>query len=123
MRINRKRVRKLQTRLRSHSYENSKNKSKAGIVLAAIGVIIFIFLLSGPRGLIRLVELKMQQAGLNHEIEGLKEENTRLQQEIDKLIHDPATIEKEAREKLGLVRKGEVIYKFIPSSSQSQKSK
>ncbi len=42
----------------------------------------------------------------------LQEENQRLK-ELKKNLADPFYIEKEAREKLGLAKRGEIVYKII----------
>jgi cell division protein FtsB len=46
------------------------------------------------------------------EIDQLKAENAQLQQQIDRLQHDPKTIEREAR-KLGMGRENEKV--FVPT--------
>jgi cell division protein FtsB len=44
--------------------------------------------------------------------EQLREANTALRQEIDKLRNDPAYLEEVARRQFGLIKKNEVIYEF-----------
>ena len=51
---------------------------------------------------------------IEEEIRELKLENESLKME-EKKMKDPFHIEKMAREKLGLARKNEVIYKIVPS--------
>jgi cell division protein FtsL len=51
------------------------------------------------------------------DIEQLSRENGQLEQEVQKLKSDPRTIERIARDELGLARPGEVIIK-IPQSQQ-----
>ena len=53
---------------------------------------------------IRKVEEKLDQ---------LKLENQRLKEQINSL-EDPFYLEKMAREKLGLAKKGEIVYKILP---------
>ena len=47
-------------------------------------------------------------------IERLKVENEELKEEKRRLEEDPVYLEKVAREKLGIVKEGEVVYKIIP---------
>ena len=47
----------------------------------------------------------------------LKQENQRLEHQVNSLKNDPKTIEKEAREQLRYARPGEVIY-TLPQSAQ-----
>jgi len=49
--------------------------------------------------------------------EMLKKENEKLRFEIKALKSDPLAIETLAREKLGMVHSGEVIYKLVPHNS------
>ncbi len=53
---------------------------------------------------IRKVEKKLEQ---------LKLENQRLKEQINSL-EDPFYLEKMAREKLGLAKEGEIVYKILP---------
>lgn len=48
------------------------------------------------------------------EIQKIREENKNLK-EMEKKIKDPFFVEKIAREKLGLARKNEIIYRIVPS--------
>jgi len=57
---------------------------------------------------IRKVEEKLNQ---------LKLENQRLKEQINSL-EDPFYLEKMAREKLGLAKKGEIVYKILPAPAE-----
>ena len=48
------------------------------------------------------------------QIEMLQAKNEKLRQEKQLLEQDPVYLEKVAREKMGLVRQGEVVYKLTP---------
>lgn len=48
------------------------------------------------------------------EIYDLKRQNAELQEEKRKLEDDPVYLEKVAREKMGIIRDGEVIYRITP---------
>lgn len=47
----------------------------------------------------------------NKRIRLLEEQNERLREELIRLKRDPEYVEKKAREKLGIVKKGETVYK------------
>jgi len=68
--------------------------------------------LSGDGSLIRLYRLTGQRADLLRDIEGLRAENARLRRELEALQQDERRVEEIARAKLGLVRRGEVVYRF-----------
>ena len=70
-------------------------------------VILIIFLPSYAR----LQDLKQKNAGYEKQIEELKKQNIELTEE-KKRLQDPVYLEKVAREKMGLIREGEVIYRL-----------
>ena len=55
------------------------------------------------------------------QIEDLKKENIRLAEEKRKLEEDPVYLESVAREKMGLVRDGEMIFRITPYSENAVK--
>ncbi len=59
------------------------------------------------------INLEYQQ-----QIDQLKEKNEELIEEKRKLEEDPAYLEKVAREKMHLMKEGEVMYKITPMNSQ-----
>lgn len=85
-------------------------------VLLVLISIIFIFLafffLFGNYGYIRLLHLRKEVSMLQNEIVSLKIENKTLNEKIRKINSDLFTIEKEARDRGGLAKKGEKILKF-----------
>ena len=58
-----------------------------------------------------------EAADVSKEIQQLNKENQELQQRIQSLKSDPATIERIAREEMGLARPGEYIFKIQPKSN------
>ena len=57
--------------------------------------------------------LRYKSNKIDQQIAQLKAENKRLEEEKFKLQNDIAYIEKRAREKVGMVRKGEVVIKEV----------
>jgi cell division protein FtsB len=64
-------------------------------------------------GYTKLQDLRAKNRELSLNINKLKKENVLLQNEIVRLQDDPLYQEKVAREKMGIVRKGEVPVKII----------
>ncbi len=86
-----------------------KNKRTAlGFV---VGVPLILFLLFGSHGIIQRVRLQNQKADLEVKIQQAEQETKRLQAESKALDGDKKAIEKVAREKYGMVREGEKVYK------------
>ena len=77
-------------------------------ILGTIFIILIIFL----PGYTKLQELKERNKDLESRIKKIKLENTRLEDEILRFQQDPVYQEEIVREKLGVVREGEVIYKI-----------
>lgn len=64
----------------------------------------------------RMQDSKQKSLEYQARISALKREDIRLKEERRLLEEDPAYLEKVAREKMGLIRKGEVIYQLIPEA-------
>jgi cell division protein FtsB len=77
--------------------------------------------LVGNRGLIRLYRMHQAKAVLEREISQLTTSNAALAEEVRALRTDPGRVEAIAREELGLVKPGELVYEFraAPGPSQS----
>jgi cell division protein FtsB len=63
----------------------------------------------GKRGLIEIYRTRRNQEALLRKIERLEEKKAKLERDIEELQKNPKAIEKKAREKLGLVKEGEII--------------
>lgn len=88
---------------------------KKAIWLFAIAV--FLFVLFFP-GYTKLQELRGKNSELEVKIRRLNVENSLLQQELKRIEDDPVYQEKIAREKMGVVRKGEIPIKIVPSEKR-----
>lgn len=86
-----------------------------------IFAIIFLLLLIYLPGFIKLQELKQKNIELEKEIAKTKKENTSLTKEKKKLENDISSLEAVAREKMGVVRKGEIIYKIVPENTDEHR--
>lgn len=62
-------------------------------------------------GFSKLQELREKNRSLKKRIEMLTKANEELRREKDRLENDPTYVEKVAREKLGMIRKGEIVLK------------
>ena len=63
---------------------------------------------------VKMQDLKFKNREFAQRIESLQKHNTQLQQEQHLLETDPVYLEKIGREKMGLVREGETVYKIVP---------
>ena len=69
----------------------------------------------GQDGYLAVIANKGRVAKLKKEIGEIEAKNRELRTEIRSLRSDDRMIERIAREDLGLVKKGETVYEFIPS--------
>ena len=96
-----------------------KNSLKNGKFKFAIcvAVVYFIFLalnfIFGDKGYLRMKDLRAEKIKITNEIESIKKENQKLTLELAAARSDPFWVEKAAREELDLVKKGEIVYKFL----------
>lgn len=79
--------------------------------LFCIALFIGVFFLPGYT---KLQELKDKNRDLEAKIKKLNIENSLLEAELKRIETDPVYQEKIAREKMGVVRKGEIPVKIIP---------
>jgi cell division protein FtsB len=103
------------------------NRSKASIqrtewvrrrVYWAIGILLALYilipLLVGDMGVVKYFKMRQTYDRLQQDVQNLSKENEKIETRIKALRSDPETIERIARDRLGLVRAGEVIYQFEP---------
>ncbi|MFH0855809.1 MAG: septum formation initiator family protein [Candidatus Omnitrophota bacterium] len=77
-----------------------------------------IFLVLFLPGFNKLQNLRGKNQDLEDKIKRLSMENALLEQEIKKIANDPVYQERMAREKMGVVRKGEIPIKIIPQKQK-----
>lgn len=80
-----------------------------------VGLYLLVPLIVGDMGLVKYFKMRNTYHQLQQEIQQLSEENQKIEKEIRALRSDPVKIEQFARERLGMVRPGEVVYQFEPA--------
>jgi cell division protein FtsB len=86
-------------------------RKKATTLFSIIAVIALVVgSLFGDRGILQLLRQRQRTEELARDIERLREENRVLAEDILSLRRDPASIERLAREQLGLARPGETVF-------------
>jgi cell division protein FtsB len=70
------------------------------------------FMLFGNKGILQRLRLEDQKKEMVENIHNAQREQLQLQQQSKALDGDPKAIEKVAREKYGMVRDGETVYKI-----------
>ena len=68
----------------------------------------------------KMQDMKQRDVDYQAKIDDLKIKNLRLREEQRLLENDPAYLEKVAREKMGLVKDGEVVYRLSPRVREAE---
>jgi cell division protein FtsB len=79
-------------------------------ILALVTVVLVVDALVGDKGLIETTRARRQYADVAASLTALRQQNARLRDDIRRLKEDPGTIESIAREELGLMRPGELLF-------------
>ncbi len=81
-------------------------------LVGAVVILLAILSAVGDRGVVRLYRLARARADLTREIARLHEVNGQLAEEVRALREDSSRVEGIARDELGLVRPGDMVYDF-----------
>ncbi len=105
----------MDTRTLLKSIRNPKTRStKLFLIIAAVFLVSYLLgsFIFGEMGLIKYYRMQSQHDALTEEISSLKRDNAKLMSEVQSLKADPDYLERVARDKLGLARKGEIVYYY-----------
>lgn len=83
------------------------------ILLAVLSFAVF-----GKKGILQRVELEMENRNLKEKLAQEQQKTLTLQKEIEEIKTSDKKIEKVAREKFGMVKDGEEIYKVVTDSTK-----
>lgn len=89
-----------------------KNNKRITTLCITSFVLLFIFIVFSPNGLLRYYRLQQSLKTVQAANEELRKQNEELRAEIDKLKNDPEYLEEVARKKFGLIKKNELIFNF-----------
>lgn len=84
------------------------------IFVALLAILIAALSVGGNRSLVKIYQMGKIRTELQREIEQLRQRSQELTREIQAFSNDPGRVEAIAREDLGLVKPGEVVYQFGP---------
>jgi len=86
------------------------------VVLLLASVTVTASALVGEHGIPHLIGLRAEREDIGRTAFALLEENARLRDELRRLKKDDLYLEQLARRQLGLVRPGEIVYRFRRST-------
>jgi cell division protein FtsL len=74
----------------------------------------------GEKGILNLLHLRKEVVRIKEKNLRLEEENQKLKEEVKRLQSDKRYIEEIARKELGMVKEGEIIYRFEDKKGDRQ---
>ncbi len=104
------------TRSKERFYRPIEKFLIALVVLLGLGLVTLAVF--GDHGIITYLELRRAYGEMESRVEKIEKENKRLTREINALRNDPATMERIAREELGMIKPGEILYHVKRSEEQ-----
>lgn len=82
------------------------------ILTALVGLALYYAFFGGEYSVFELSRARSDQVRAREELARLRSENDSLRAWVDSLENDSATLERLARERFGMIRPGEVLYRF-----------
>ena len=86
---------------------------------AALALALYYAVWGGEYSVFTLVRLKHDRQAARDDVARLRHEADSLRVESRKLEGDPATIERVARERFGMIRDGETLYRFADTAEKT----
>jgi len=98
-------------------------KYKAVLAAGAVLLVLFVFgAIYGSRGVVDLQRLRAEQRRLEQLAFQQQQTNARLREHIRRIHSDDRYLERWAREHLGWVKPGEIIYRFGDESTRERQA-
>ena len=88
--------------------------------LVALGLALYFALQGGEYGTLDLVALRRQEADERARVAALERLVDSLEKVAVAIERDPRTQERVARESLGMIRRGEFLYRLVPGDSSDR---
>ena len=87
------------------------------LAAAVLAAALYYAAFGGEYSAVDLLRLKRDRRGAEQDLARTRREVDSLKVEARRLERDPATIERVARERFGMIREGETLYRFVPVDS------
>jgi cell division protein FtsB len=88
--------------------------------LVALVSLLYFAVQGGEYGTTDLLALRRQEAGERTQVERLKLVVDSLQRAAVAIERDPRTQERVARERFGMIRRGELLYRLVPADTAGE---
>ncbi|HTR82593.1 MAG TPA: septum formation initiator family protein [Bacteroidota bacterium] len=94
-------------------FSTLRTNKKLSLALIAV-FLVFLYALFNNQGIIQRVKLEREKKEMLLKIQQAQEEQKQLQEQSKALDGDKKAVEKVAREKYGMIRQGEKVYRVAP---------
>ncbi len=94
-------------------FEKAKENPVFAFILVVSGIVL-LYVFFNSNGIYQRIKLENQKKEILEKIQTAEDEHKKLQEHSKALEGDKKAIEKVAREKYGMVREGEKVYKVAP---------
>jgi len=98
----------------------AKRRTVKRILLLSIFIFLAYRFLTGPYGFVQIHSLWQEKKNLEKESKMIDAEIVDLEIEKKRLIQDEFYLEKQARERLGMIKEGEKVYRIIQEEKSDQ---
>jgi cell division protein FtsB len=92
-----------------------RTRKRRLIIVAVLVILVVAPSVGGKKSLIKIFQMSKTRTELQQEIQRTRQINEKLTREIYAFTHNSGQVEAIAREDLGLVKPGEIVYQFGPS--------
>jgi cell division protein FtsB len=103
--------RKPKPRGKIHLLVSRGMKNKRLLLTLLVAIPVSMFMLFSNRGILKKMSLETEKQEMQEKVHQAQMENQKLTEQSKKLDTDDRAIEKIAREKYGMIREGETVYK------------
>jgi cell division protein FtsB len=92
-------------------------------MILILSLILGLLTLFGDKGILHLLRLRKEMSRIQEDNRKIEAENRKLREEVKRLQNEKRYIEEVARKELGMVKEGEVIYRFDPPKNDKEPAK
>ena len=103
--------RRIQPQRAGRDFLRKALKNKKRTLLIILGCILILYVFFDNKGILARIRLESQRSEMIEKVKNAEEETKKLQAQAKALESDKKTLEKTAREKYGMVRQGETVYR------------
>ncbi|MFA5832471.1 MAG: septum formation initiator family protein [Bacteroidota bacterium] len=106
--------RKIKKQVSAENIAETVKENKRATAIVAAAFLLFLYVLFNSNGVVARIRLEMKKTEALEKIHSAEEEQKKLKDQSKALDGDPKAVEKVAREKYGMVRENEKVYKVAP---------